>query len=100
MTRREFVHSSAVVAGWAAMTPRVRAEAMAEKEEMAALEARVDQAVASCDNAGRWITPDRWKKGAPLEDFISTRIFIAQMNTLADYLARIDAGATREAAAR
>ena len=78
----------------------VRAEAMAEKEEMAALEARVDQAVASCDNAGRWITPDRWKKGSPLEDFISTRIFIAQMNTLADYLARIDAGATREAAAR
>jgi len=58
--------------------------------DLRTLESHVDQAIATCDDAGRWITPDRYRKGDPLEDFITTRTFIAQMGMMSAYLARVD----------
>jgi hypothetical protein len=56
-----------------------------------------DDAIASCDQAGRWITRESYPKGDPPEDFITTRAYIARMNILGNYLARIEPAAPSSA---
>ncbi len=53
------------------------------------LESSVDQIISSLDNAGRWITQARWKKGAPPEPVISSKTYIENIETLTDYLTRV-----------
>ena len=66
--------------------------ARAKKElPISELEKAVNEAIASCDREGRWITQAAYRKGDPLEDFITTQTFIARMNTLGDYVARVGA---------
>ena len=48
----------------------------------------VDEAITACDATGRWISRESYRKGDPLEDFITTKTFIARMKTLGDYVAR------------
>jgi hypothetical protein len=49
----------------------------------------VDKVIASLDKQGRWITDVRWKKGAQPESVISSKAYIENIETLADYLMRI-----------
>lgn len=66
-----------------------RAARTKSKPATAELEKAVDEAIASCDGQGRWITREAYRKGDPLEDFITTKAFIARMNTLGDYVALV-----------
>ena len=61
------------------------------RESLQELETRVDQIIASLDETDRWITKERWRKGTPPEPSISTKTFITNIETLADYLKRVDA---------
>jgi len=42
----------------------------------------------SLDGKGRWISKDRWRKGAPLEEMITTKTFIGNVRILTEYLSR------------
>lgn len=67
----------------------ILAAAKAERRSLRELEAKVDQTVAALDDQGRWITKERWRKGSPPEPVISTRAYIQNIGTLAEYLTRV-----------
>ena len=64
----------------------VLASSATAKMDAKELESRVDEIVASLDATGRWISNERWKKGAPPEPVISTKIISRNMQALSDYL--------------
>ncbi len=68
----------------------MRAAATPKREKLAALERRVDGVLAALNSDGRWIVQDRWQKGSPLEPFITTSAFIANVRVLTEYLQRVD----------
>lgn len=58
-------------------------------EDLNELAARVDQALAALDAAGRWIVSDWWQKRMPPEPLIETKAYIANMAALSDYVERV-----------
>ena len=64
------------------------AAAQQPRKSLPELETHVDKVLAALDDQGRWITKQRWKKGAPPEAVISTKTFVANLETLAEYVKR------------
>jgi rhamnogalacturonyl hydrolase YesR len=62
------------------------AAAKTPRQTFPELESSVDQILAALDSQGRWITDERWRKGHPPEPSISTKTYIQNIETLADYL--------------
>lgn len=67
----------------------ILAAAKTPQKTLPELEVRVDQILAAQDSQGRWITQERWRKGAPQEPVISTKAYIQNIEALADYLLRV-----------
>jgi len=66
------------------------AAAEAPRKTLPELESSVDRIISALDSAGRWITEDRWwRKDSPVESLISTKAYIENIETLADYLIRV-----------
>lgn len=58
-------------------------------------ENEVDAVIAALDADGRWIAPDWWQKGMKPEPLIQSKLFIRNLNVLADYLEQVSPRAPR-----
>lgn len=53
------------------------------------LEGKAREIINALDEQGRWLSWERWKKGAEPQKVISTKTFIRHMGVLSDYLATL-----------
>ena len=61
-------------------------ETKTAETDLPRLEQRAREVLTSLDEKGRWLSKERWKKGAAPQEVISTKTFIRNLGILSDYL--------------